>query len=406
MSPKGQYIQFHAANILKTDVATSKCTFSLNTYITGYKFIRFTVFFALMKRNRLYLMLLLSLSFVFTKGQDAAFTQVFNNRSLLNPSFAGIEQGLRFGLSHRNHWRALAKRNFYNTAFHTEFQSCRFPTMGLGLIATSDVEGEGRLNVNTLGLIYSYKIYFGRVASLSMALQGDYFQGAVDWSRFVFSDQLDPVLGNVRPSSNLLAGVENISYFDFSSGLVFRHNMKLPSKEIFWHLGAAFHHLPFGFNQAFLGESSLPLRFTLHGGWLIPMFKTGHRLNYHVMPYFRWSAQDFSQGKFRSTDLGIQIMNRYLIGSFVYRMNPLNGYVANTDVISFGVGVSSDFKPGTSYRIMYSYDFNYKGVSNGRTGTHEISLLIGLKNICKSGFNRIHKKDCFDYGKKGLESVF
>lgn len=339
-------------------------------------------------------------------AQDPSFTQLFNNRVFLNPSFAGLDPGLRIGLTHRNLWKAVAKRNFYTSGLSADYQSCRFPTMGIGLVAMNDVEGDGRLTVNNVGIIYSYKAMLGKSTSLSMGLQADYYSASIDWSSLVFSDQFDPVLGIVRPSSNFDPTLQNASYYDFSTGFVLRNAWKRPTREIYWHLGAAVHHLPFGFNNAFFGQSSLPTRLTIHAGGIIPFFKMGHRLNYHVLPYFRFTGQDFAAGKHRSIDMGVMVLNRHVSAGITYQYNPINLYLKNTDALSFNAGYTSDLSPGVSYRITYSYDVNFKGVSNGTVGTHEISLILAFKNVCRSRFNNIHKKDCFDYSKKGLESVF
>lgn len=360
-------------------------------------------FFVFVKRWTGFLLILFLT--LHAKAQDPTFTQLFNNRILVNPSFAGLDNGLRTSFSHRNLWKSVAKRNFYTNAFTADYQSCRFPNMGLGLVAMNDVEGDGRLRVNNVGLIYSYKILFGR-SSLSMALQGDYYSGSIDWSKLIFSDQFDPVLGIVRPSSNFDATISNANYFDFSTGIIFRHNWRLPGREVYWHLGFALHHMPFGFNNAFFGQSSLPSRYTIHGGWLVPIFKTGARLNYHLLPYFRYIAQDFAAGKHRNLDMGVMFINKHLSAGFTYKYNPISLYIKNTDALSFNLGFSSDLGNRLGYRIAYSYDFNFKGVSNGTVGTHELSLILQLRNICKSGYNRIHKKDCFDYDKKGIESYF
>ena len=356
--------------------------------------------------KRIQVLILGLLTSVALFAQDPSFTQLFNNRVLLNPAFTGLDPGLRISMAHRNQWRAVAKRNFYTNAFVADYQSCRFPSMGLGLVAMNDVEGDGRLTVNNLGLIYGYKVFLGRSTTLSMSMQGDYYNASIDWSKLVFGDQFDPVLGIVRPSSNFNPALQNADYFDFSTGFVLRNAWKLPGREVYWHLGFAWHHLPFGFNNAFFGQGSLPSRISVHGGWLIPMFKTGQRLNYHLLPYFRFTGQDFAAGRHRSVDMGLMFLNKHVFAGFTYQWNPINLYLKNTDALSFNVGYSSDFSPGVSYRLCYSYDFNYKGVSNGTVGTHEISFILQFKNICRSRFNRIHKKDCFDYSKKGIEQVF
>ncbi|MDX5319883.1 MAG: PorP/SprF family type IX secretion system membrane protein [Bacteroidota bacterium] len=354
--------------------------------------------------RRVFTLLCLSI-FGYGNAQDPSFSQLFNNRIVLNPAFAGLDPGLRLGFSHRNQWKAVANRNFFTHAFAADYQSCRFPNAGIGVSVMHDVEGDGRLTINSIGLLYSHKILFAR-SSLSMALQGDYYSGNVDWSKLLFSDQLDPVLGVVQASSNLSANIENAQYYDFSSGLIFRQNWRLRSREVYWHVGLAVHHLPFGFNNAFFGNSSLPTKVTLHGGWLVPIFKTGNRLNYHVLPFYRFTGQDFAAGKHRSLDMGALLVNRHISAGVMYQFNPLNVYLKNTDAVSFSFGYSSALAQTVSYRVTYSYDVNFKGVSNGTVGTHEINLLIQLKNLCRSSYSSIHKKDCFDYDKKGIESVF
>lgn len=355
--------------------------------------------------NRYFSLILIFAVSLLAKAQDPSFTQLFNNRTLLNPSFAGLEPGFRIGLSHQNHWKAVAKRNFYTSAVNMDYQSCRFPNMGLGLIAVQDVAGDGRLAVNNLGLAYSYKILLGR-STLSMSLQSDYYNASIDWSKLVYSDQFDPVLGLVRPSSNFNPAIENANYFDFSTGLLFRNNWRMRNRDVYWHIGAAVHHLPFGFTNGFFGNGTLPTKVTLHGAWLVPFFKTGQRLNYHIMPYFRFQGQDFAAGSHRSMDLGVSILNKYLIGGINLRHNPNNIYIKNTDAIAFSLGYTGGLTPTTAFRFTYSYDFNYKGVSNGTVGTHEVSLILQMRNICKSTYSQIHKKDCFDYDKKGIESQF
>ena len=59
--------------------------------------------------NRFGLLLLFCCVSLMAMAQDPSFTQLFNNRVLLNPSFAGLDPGLRTSFAHRNQWRAVAQ---------------------------------------------------------------------------------------------------------------------------------------------------------------------------------------------------------------------------------------------------------------------------------------------------------
>lgn len=351
-------------------------------------------------------LLLLLLAYLPSVAQDPAFSQYLNNRVLLNPAFAGVDAGVRLNLVHRNLWKAVARRNFHTSGVAADMQLCGFPSVGLGIVAMNDVEGEGALTVNNIGLIYAYKIPLNRKSTLSFAMQGDIYSASIDWTKFLFSDQLDPVLGIVGPSTNYNATIQNRQYFDFTSSALYRFLWKTRSKDVFCHLGASFHHLPLGFNQAFLGDAALPMRTTIHGGLLVPVFKPGNRLNYHVLPNFRYISQHWPGARHQSLDVGVNIYNKLVFAGVNYKLNVFRSYLGNTDAAVFNFGFTSDFSPGVSYRLSYSYDVNFRGVSNGNVGTHEITYVMVFKNTCRSKTNRINKKDCFDYAKKGIESVF
>jgi len=54
----------------------------------------------------------------------------------------------------------------------------------------------------------------------------------IDWSRFVFSDQLSPTYGITGPSSFSQTGLSNRNYFDFDFGVLVRNNFRGKSRWI------------------------------------------------------------------------------------------------------------------------------------------------------------------------------
>ncbi len=88
----------------------------------------------------------LLISLLFASGiafaQDPVFSQFINSRLLTNPAFAGLEPGMRFNPNFRALWRDIPNK-FNTSAITLEGALCRFRNVGLGLIVSHDVEGNG-----------------------------------------------------------------------------------------------------------------------------------------------------------------------------------------------------------------------------------------------------------------------
>ncbi len=229
---------------------------------------------------------------------------------------------------------------------------------------------------------------------------------AIDWSKFTFGDQLDPMLGVTGPSNAAAAYNENRYYPDFATGILFRKAINTRNKELYSHLGVAFHHL-FQPGDGFLNSSGkLPLRVTVHAGIVIPIVDLGNKTKLNLVPMARYIGQDLNGSRHQQLDVLINLYTNSFFGGFGYKLNPRNEYFKNTDAAIICGGISGVLNRKTLYRITYSYDLNFKGVSVGNVGTHEITLVLSKESACKGRRRFNAGKDCFDFAKKGIPKLF
>ena len=64
----------------------------------------------------------------------------------------------------------------------------------------SDTEGLAQLKTTSVGLSYAYTIPM-ESHNIHFGFEVDWIQKSVDWSKIIFSDQLDPVYGAIYPTS-------------------------------------------------------------------------------------------------------------------------------------------------------------------------------------------------------------
>ena len=172
-----------------------------------------------MKFFKLFFALLLIHADVF--GQDPNFSQFFHNPIYYNPANVALDNGLRVRGNVRNQWGPIPGR--FNTGCFS-MDAAGINKTGLGIIALSNNEGEGRLRTMQAGLMYSYRPVETKNFRLQAGFGASFVQKRIDWSRFVFSDQLDEVFGNVSATSFIPPGTDRVVYPDFNAGVSARFN--------------------------------------------------------------------------------------------------------------------------------------------------------------------------------------
>lgn len=317
--------------------------------------------------------LALSLSRTILYGQDPLYSQFFAAPLQLNPAFAGNSMGTAIHTNFRNQWPSLGQAYVtYSAAvdhFLDDYNS------GVGLFMTSDNAGQGILRTFKFSGIYSYQVQLGSDFYTRLGIEAGFINTALDWSRLLFSDQIDPEFGLVSPGGIVVPSNELIpedlsrTAFDASIGL-----LAYSSK---YYFGISIRHinapdLNFYRDVQNLANRGLPVRMVIHGGTEIVVSESPGR-NPQAISYFSPNILYARQGSFQQLMIGSMYTYQQVFGGLWFRHT-----FANADAIVFTLGSKFD-----KFRIGYSYDFTVSGLLGVSGGSHEVSFSVlfpGKKN--------------------------
>ncbi len=332
------------------------------------------------------------------EAQDPNFSQFFLNSIYYNPALTGINDGFRAGTSYRNLWSPIPSKFNTGTA---SFDAAGINKMGLGLLASMDVEGEGKLRTTCISGNYSYRVLEARNFRFQLGVNGQYVRKQVDWSQLVFSDQLDEVFGNVYSSSFITPSNEIAQYVDFGAGAALSFNAGIGEgrngKNMTGTVGVAIHHLAQP-KDAFIGGGIgyLPRKFVLHGELKIvsPSFLYAPALIYE------------RQSNMSTFQAGLNFSKVNMFAGVWFRNQNFAFSPQKYDSFIFNIGLTRKMeKTNTKVKMGYSYDFTVSRLKTSSFGTHEIALTFewGDKVLFKKLAGRRAQKSkyrfipCTDY---------
>ncbi len=336
-------------------------------------------------------------------AQDPALSQFFANRIYLNPAFAGLESGLQFSASARNQWYG-ADRGYTFYAVAAEWQEPCWRS-GFGLTLRHAEEGLAPLTTSGGELTYAFMPRI-KNGNLHLGLQYAYNQKHLNLDKLVFSDQLDPVFGNIYATMAQSPISEQVQFHDFAVGGVWRWDSKMRMRgnsmySFRSHIGAAIHHLASlvgeGPDESFLRTGAeVPARLTLHGGMIVPFtFLQGVGNRLILSPNFRLESQGASPLNFgKSMTLftgGIYVvfLNRFTTGIFYQSRSPLpEAKNTNSLLLSAGFSAHPQGNKGDNFYIGISVDVNASGLGWRSNNIYEFNVryaLRGLRTFCDKG---------------------
>ena len=312
------------------------------------------------------------------KGQDVNFSQFYNNPIYYNPGLAGISTGMNIRAQYRKLWPRI----------NSEFRTCNLTidveeinvSGGLGLIATSGSDNGGLIKTTKIGGVYSYRlIVIPREFIVQVGFEAAYIEKQIDYSGLVFSDQLDPVLGDVYESGFKSQGSDKVIYPDFSVGFVSRFNLgkrsgrKPATTNTF---GAAFHHITQP-NESYIGlDSRLPIKTTIHFNSIIPL-----RYNHDKEIKFAPALIYERQADLETFTGGLNVVKNPIYMGLWLRNKNLLLENKNYDALVVMLGINTVINNSTILRIGYSYDITVSKLRTATAGSHEITLNFELKNF-------------------------
>ncbi len=327
--------------------------------------------YPLLKNTLRYLFFFFVLLITSTNGlaQDPQFTQFYAAPLYLNPAYTGSNGNIRAALNYRNQWPGSDAQSVTYMASYD--QAIPIIRSGVGLLAKRDEQFNGLGSTFTsqeVAASYSYSIGVNDDIVIQPALQVGYVMRDINFSSFIFGDQLTNQGLTNNPTAEQFPD-ERIGYIDVSTGfLVF--------SERFW-FGAAVHHINEP-EQSWLGNfDQLPMKTTVHFGYVIatrPLRRRRMDLeDGTIIPVIQYKTQ----GRSDQLSLGFYANFKPITFGAWYRGLPLKRYdqsVNNNDALAvlFGVYLKT-------LTLAYSYDITVSELAPNTGGAHEISLTFDFK---------------------------
>jgi len=298
-------------------------------------------------------------------AQDAQFSQFYASPLYLNPAFAGSTGQTRVGINYRNQWPSVPasfqSSNVFIDHFIPRYQS------GVGLLVAYDREGLAALRSISVGAQYAYVLKLSKKLTFRPGFQVGFTQRDINFNRLTFGDQFDQNGFIGIPTAETFNTGENRIFADLSAGgLLYAQN--------FW-VGFAAHHLNTP-DQSLLGEdpSRLPIRYSVHGGYKIPL-RTNKVLKGRNMDgkerSMVISGQYKRQAPFSQLDIGAYAILEPVVIGLWYRGIPVGpeGLGNNESIVTL-IGFTAN-----KFNLGYSYDITISGLGSESGGAHEISLV-------------------------------
>lgn len=298
------------------------------------------------------------------QAQDPQFSQYYAAPLYLNPGLVGINQKGRMGMNYRTQWPNL-DANFETFSAYVDYHFEDYFSSA-GLIFTRDREGIAGLSSTSIGLQYAYQLQLNYDWTFRPGVQAAYFFRDLNFDKLTFGDQFDNT-GLVRPTMEDFNTGLNARFFDLSFGGVLYN----PS---IW-IGAALHHVLEPNQSIAGGDAPLPRRFSVHGGYRIPLNPGSRRTNIgerSITPSFNYRTQ----GDFDQLDVGAYFTLDPILVGLWYRGLPIKNLddIVNNEAIIFMIGLQSN---RTTFG--YSFDYTLSDLGIGTGGAHEISIAYSFR---------------------------
>lgn len=321
------------------------------------------------KKGRFWIIALLTFWQVYAWAQDPNYSQFYNNPIYYNVAMTGINDGTTIRNNVRNLWGPIPGR-FNTVTASVDAQSIY--KMGFGLNFYSDIAGEAYLR--TLGgyLAYSYRLVDTRNFIIQTGVAGGFVSKSIDWSKLVFSNQVDETRGVVYPSSFQSPGYNKVSYADLNTGLVLRFNGNRKTRRAFKKymvtLGGSIHHLSQP-NDDFLGsEKTVPIRVIYHGDIQMLFWDVVLRPGL-VMEH---------QNEFRTFSAGVNFTQKPFTFGLWFRNRTIALSANQYDSFIITAGARLPNWGSVVPKFQYNYDITVSRLKTSSYGTHEFSLVLEL----------------------------
>lgn len=350
---------------------------------------------------KIYGIAVLMMAAVCVFAQDPTFSQFDANQLYYNPAYAGYKEEGRITATYRNLWPNVPGETFPGplatySLMGDAYVSIQGFNAGIGGFVMQDVEGQGYLTTTTAGVMYSQHMPHlrrrGDMADrfdLYLGFKAYYSNLHIDWSRFVFSDQLDPNYGIIGPSSFTQTTVSSRSYFDFDFGGVIRNNFKGQGR---WYneIGFAMAHVlapVIAITGSNADDARLPRKYTATYRSTVSVMDDNFFVGPSVLfenqaKFYEMNAGVDFYMKFKNRrdaiPLSIGIYNRFTV---VFSFTQTGQTKINTSAIILSIAHHGYFAGGRNslgYSVGFSVDLPYMGLGMQTAGAYEATFGITI----------------------------
>ena len=215
-------------------------------------------------------------------AQEPVFSQFYFNPLYLNPALSGMDNNFRLFLNNKNQWSKVPSRfNTSSVSFDTwQNQS----NSSLSFLYSTGLEGESLFRTDRFHFGGAYRLFdvFPSPVAWQFGFHYQNITKKLDWSRLVFSDELDPYLGNIYSTSFIVPNSNSFTTSNLALGTVLTYHLKRGTKtrrfnlpiDLDLELGLAVHDfIQRGNSFVNDGVYTSNRRYTFHGSMLWPFSK-------------------------------------------------------------------------------------------------------------------------------------
>jgi len=320
------------------------------------------------------------------RGQDPNYSQFFSTPLYYNPAYTGVNTGVRARFTFRDQWPNLPV-DFRSYYFSADLGDRNLPgSGGLGLIVNSNNEGIGFIKDLSVGLSIGVRIPIAATVVSQVGIKGAIVQKSINWSDFVFSDQLSAKYGNIYQSDFVPTDANTKVFPDFGAGGLIQFTN--PEGNISGVAGFAVDHI-FTPDESFLSSAAahLPRKYIAHldfvissGGGSSGMYSNGSTDPLKINPGIIYQ----NQNNLSSMEVGFNMLkfNIYLGGWY---KSSFGGGYAGGSAVALVAGYRYTFAENMNIKFMYSYDLYTTGSLQGLGGAHEISVILEFDKMTLFG---------------------
>ena len=322
----------------------------------------------------------LTIFIVSSQGQDPVFSRYSVHMEQENPAFAGALRQTTAYAVYRNQYPQISTDYVsYAIGGATYLPDLR---SGVGISMLFDDSADGFYQNLMVKVNYSYRLPISSNAHLNAGISIGYGRTDINFDRYIFPDQLDPVLGPISPggtpfpSDELQPAEESADFIDMGAGVI----LQKPD----YYIGFSLHHLN-NPNNDFLVSSSnseitadgLPMRWSFAAGYTLVLLESPRERIWAYHPQVLYTRQaDLSQ-----LQIGQFLSYRDFDFGLAYR---LSGRTSDALIISAGIGWDH-------IDIYYAYDLTISSLANRSGGAHEIGIGLRIGEPTEGSV------DCFDF---------